>query len=97
VIRHLSILTFVDDASAAQIEAIETALASLPGRLPMARYAYGRDLGMNEGNASFGIVADFDRVDDYLRYRDDPEHRRILAEVVGPILRARAVVQYEVS
>ena len=97
MIRHVSILTFVDEASASQIEAIEAALAGLPRRLPITRYAYGRDLGLNEGNASFGVVADFDRVEDYLTYRDDPEHRRILAEVIGPILRARAVVQYEIS
>lgn len=97
MIRHVSILTFVDEASASQIEAIEAALASLPRRLPIASYAYGRDLGLNEGNASFGVVADFQTVDDYLMYRDDPEHRRILGEVIGPILRARAAVQYEVS
>ena len=97
MIRHVSILTFADGADQSQVDAIEAALATLPDRLPITRFAFGRDLGLNQDNASFGVVADFATVDDYMKYRDDAEHRRILAEVIGPILRERSVVQYEVS
>lgn len=95
MIRHVSVLTFVPDVDDAQIQAIETELAQLPSRLRFRAYHYGRDLGFNEGNASFGIVADFDTLEEYFAYRDDPEHMRILTQVIRPILGARSAVQYE--
>jgi stress responsive alpha/beta barrel protein len=96
VIRHVSLLTFVDDVRADQVEAIERALHGLPERLAIRAYAFGRDLALNDGNAGFGIVADFDDVGDYFAYRDDPEHQRILAELIKPVLAQRTAVQYEV-
>jgi hypothetical protein len=30
-------------------------------------------------------------------YRDHPDHRAILAEVVGPLLDSRVAVQYEID
>jgi hypothetical protein len=95
VIRHVATLTFVDDATDEQVRAVADALATLPARLPnMLAYSFGPDLGINAGNASFVVVADFEAVDDYAAYRDDPEHQRILAEVIRPILASRAAVQY---
>ncbi len=94
MIRHVSVLTLQSGADTAPIEA---ALATLPSRLRFVAYAFGRDLGINEGNATFAVVADFASRDDYLAYRDDPEHRRILAEVIGPVMTARSAVQYEVA
>ena len=97
MIRHVALLTFVDDASAAQIDAVESALWTLPARIPQLRsYAIGRDLGINPGNASFAVVAEFVDVADYTAYRDDTEHRRIIAELIAPILAARTGAQYEI-
>ena len=94
MIRHVSLITFAEDADLTEFEA---ALATLPARLPIRNYQVGRDAGINQGNASFAVVADFDSVADYLQYRDDPEHQRILKELAGPMLVARTVVQYEID
>jgi Stress responsive A/B Barrel Domain len=97
VIRHVSLLTFTPEATDAQIDAIAQALSGLPARLPKLRsYTFGRDAGINTGQASFAVVADFDTVDDYLEYRDDAEHRRILSELITPVLAARSASQYEI-
>ena len=97
MIRHIVLLTFGDDATDAQIQAVEDALSTLPGRLPELRaYVIGRDLGINPGNATFAVAADFDDVDGYVKYRDDPEHRRIISELIAPILAGRTAVQYEI-
>jgi Stress responsive A/B Barrel Domain len=97
VIRHVALLTFVDGATEEQVRAIEEALSTLPARLPQLRaYAIGRDLGINAGNASFAVVAEFANIDDYVAYRDDPEHRRIIAELISPVLAARTGAQYDV-
>ena len=95
MIRHVSVLTFGPEANDGHVQAIEDELATLPARLNFRAYHFGRDLGLNAGNGSFGIVADFDTLEDYFAYRDDPEHMRILAQVIRPILAARSAVQYE--
>jgi hypothetical protein len=98
VIRHIALLTFVEGTTDAEVLAIETALATLPAHLPQLRaYAIGRDLAINPGNASFGVVAEFATLDDYLAYRDDAEHRRIIAELIAPVLAGRTAVQYEIG
>jgi hypothetical protein len=98
VIRHVALLTFVDGATEEQVRVIEEALSTLPARLPQLRaYAIGRDLGFNAGNASFAVVAEFANIDDYVAYRDDAEHRRIIAELISPILAARTGAQYDVA
>ena len=97
VIRHIVLLTFVESATDAQIQAVEDGLSALPGRLPQLQaYVIGRDLGLNEGNATFAVTADFASVDDYIVYRDDPEHRRVITEHIVPILAGRTAAQYEI-
>ena len=96
MIRHIALLTFFDDATDAQIQEVAIALSALPDRLPqLEAYTIGRDLGVNAGNASFAVVADFATVEDYLVYRDDPEHRRIITELIAPILASRVGAQFE--
>jgi hypothetical protein len=97
VIRHIVLLTFADTATDAQIQAVADALSTLPARLPQLRkYVIGRDLGLNDANATFAVTADFDDVGGYIAYRDDPEHKRIIAELIAPIVAARTAAQYEI-
>ena len=97
MIRHVVLLTFVDTATEAQIQAVEDALSRLPAHLPALKsYVIGRDLSLNDANATFAVTADFDDVDGYIAYRDDPEHRRIIAELIAPILAGRTAAQYEI-
>ena len=96
MIRHVVLLTFVDTASDAQIQAVEDALSKLPDRLPQLKaYVIGRDLKLNDANATFAVAADFDDVDGYIAYRDDAEHKRIITELITPILAGRTAAQYE--
>ncbi len=98
MIRHVALLTFAADTSAAHVQAIDDALSTLPGRIPQLQaYAIGRDLGIHEGNASFAVVADCLTVDDYIAYRDHPEHKRIIAELIAPVLTGRVGAQYEIG
>ncbi|MCU1468231.1 MAG: stress protein [Actinomycetia bacterium] len=97
MIRHIVLLTFADTATDAQIQAVEDGLSALPARLSQLQaYVIGRDLGLGEGNATFAVTADFATVDDYIVYRDDPEHRRVITECIRPILAGRTAAQYEI-
>ena len=40
-------------------------------------------------------MADFDDLEGYQTYRDNPEHRAIIAEFIRPIVAQGASVQYE--
>jgi len=103
VIRHIVVLTFRSDATAAERAAVSDSLAALPAVIPEIRsYSFGEDLGLTgqEGlgvvpNASYGIVADFETVADYARYRDHPAHQAAVRDRIRPILEARAVVQVD--
>jgi Stress responsive A/B Barrel Domain len=98
ILRHVVCLTWKDGTPAAAIEAIAAALVELPGRIPEIRaYSLGTDLGLADGNASFGIVADFDDADGWRVYQEDPEHRRIIAELIRPHLAGRSAAQFRVD
>lgn len=97
MIRHVALLTFAPGTSDEAIERIASALSGLPDRLPGLRhYAFGRDLGVDAGNADFAVVADLDDEAAYAEYRDDPEHRRIITELIRPVLAGRTAVQFRV-
>jgi len=93
--RHVSVLTFREGTTAAEIDAVADALRALPGEIGFIRdYRVGSDLGIDDGNGQFVVVADFASPADYEVYRDHPAHRAVLAEVIRPILAARAAAQY---
>jgi len=97
-LRHSVVLTWVDGVTAEQLTAVTTGLDRLKERIPnIERFDYGPDLGINDGNAAYAIVADFASVDDYVAYRDHPEHQQYLTEVIRPILSQRVAVQYELA
>jgi len=94
--RHVVLLQWSAGSTADQHEAIKTALKGLPAILPeLKSYVMGDDAGISEGNFSLGIVADFDDIEGYLAYRDNPTHQQIIREQIAPILAARAAVQYD--
>jgi hypothetical protein len=94
--RHVSLLRFTDATTAMDVRAITDALHSMTARIPALReYRIGTDLGLVDDNAHYAIVADFDDFAGYVAYRDDPEHQRIIAELIRPHLASRAAAQYE--
>lgn len=97
MLRHVVCLTWKPGTPAADVEAVRAALVALPGVIPEIRaYRVGTDLGLVEGNADFGIVADFDDADAWRIYQSHPEHVRIITECIRPHLASRTAVQFEV-
>lgn len=95
-IRHVVTLTFRDDTSEAQLDAIVSALRTLPESIPELKdYVVGADLGRSDGNASLAIVADFDSWAGFEAYRDHPEHRAVATDLILPVLTGRGAVQHE--
>jgi hypothetical protein len=98
MIRHAVMFRFKPGTTSADIAAITEALGGLPHAIPeIARYQFGADIGINDGNFDFVIVADFADTDDYLTYRDHPLHRAMIAERIAPHVEERAAVQCDVA
>jgi hypothetical protein len=96
MIRHMVMFRWTAEATQEQKQRVATELRRLPALLPVLRaYHVGADLGINEGNFEFAAVADFDDLEGYQTYRDNPEHRAIIAEFILPVTADRAAVQYE--
>jgi hypothetical protein len=88
--------TWKPDATEEQKKQVGEELSRLPGIIPSLKaYSMGTDIGVNEGNWQFAATADFDDLDGYLAYRDDPTHQAIIKEHIRPIIATRAAVQYE--
>jgi hypothetical protein len=97
MIRHVAMFTWKPETTAEQKELVSAELAKLPPLLNGLRaYSFSADVGLNEGNADFVVVADFDDVDAYLGYRDHPEHVRVATQVIGPIVAQRMAIQVDI-
>jgi hypothetical protein len=96
VFRHIVLLSFHAATTDADVDEVLDALRALPARIPEIRsYVVGADAGLAEGNATIGVVADFEDRDAYLVYRDHPDHQDVIARLIRPRLAARSAVQHE--
>lgn len=97
MIRHVSCFAWAAEVTAAQRQQVAAELRALPALMRGLRaYRFGADAGLAEGNYDFAVVADFEDTESYLAYRDHPAHRAIIEEVIRPITRHRASVQYQI-
>lgn len=82
MIRHVSVFSLKPGADIAQIEeGLRQVRELVPGILGC---AYGRDLGLREGNGGYATSFDFE---DEAAYRDwdrHPEHERVRRELILP-------------
>jgi|SRR5687768_15503866 hypothetical protein len=98
MIRHAVMFRFKLGTPPAAIAAIAEGLGGLPHAIPeIAEYRFGHDIGVNDGNFDYAVVADFADTADYLVYRDHPLHRALIAERIAPHVETRAAVQFDVG
>jgi len=96
MIRHVVVFTWQPGTTAAQVAALMDALAGLARAVPEIRsYTYGPDAGLTDGAGDFAVVADFDDAEGWRAYDRHPEHDRIRAEHIRPIMATRTVIQFE--
>jgi hypothetical protein len=96
MIRHTVMFRWKPGTTAADIAVIAEGLGGLPGAIPEIRdYRFGHDLGINEGNFDFVVMAEFADTEDYVAYRDHPLHRALVAERITPHVAERAAIQFD--
>jgi hypothetical protein len=98
MLRHVVMFRWRDGTTPEHLKAIEEGLGGLPAAIPELRaYTFGGDIGVNEGNFDFAVVADFHDADDYVAYRDHPLHQAVLAERIRDHVADRAAVQFNAA
>ena len=94
---HLVAFTWQDGVTAEQVEEVSSALSKMRGHIPQIRgYLHGPDLGLRAGNGDYGVCALLDTEEDVSAYLDNPEHLRVLQQVIVPIRAHRLAVQIRV-
>jgi hypothetical protein len=96
-IRHIVLFNWKSDTPAGHAERTTAGLADLRPKIPQIRsYHYGANLGVNPGTYDFAVTAEFDSVEDYLVYRDHPDHKAFIEEYTAPYIDTRASIQFQV-
>jgi hypothetical protein len=98
VVRHIVVFKWKPDATEEAVQDLADGLAALPRQIPeILAYTFGPDLGLVDDHPDYALVADFADVDAYRRYAQHPAHRRLIDEMLKPILGSRHAVQIEVD
>jgi Stress responsive A/B Barrel Domain len=96
MIRHVVVFRWNATVTEAHLAAMAAALDALPAKIPeIAGYHHGVDAGLNPANFDYAVVGDFASADDYVVYRDHPEHQQFIADHITGRVADRAAVQFE--
>lgn len=98
-VTHVVAFTWVEGMEEERVATITATLQAFidrgEGLDGLAGWHAGPDLALAGNNADFGVSATFADRAAYERYRDHPEHRRIITEMIAPYVAARSAVQFE--
>ena len=93
-IRNVTLLSLKADAPAGQGGNVAARLRQLRCK-GMHHIDAGADLGLQQGNASVGVICDFDSPEAYAVYDADELHNEIREEDIKPYLEVVRRVQFE--
>ncbi len=96
MIRHVVLFRWKEGVDDAHVEATAAALSRLPALIPqIVSYSCGTDLDTAPTTLDFAVTAQFASVDDYVVYRDHPDHQAFVATYVAPFVTDRFAVQFD--
>ena len=96
MICHVVLLDWNEACTDAAVQEVTDGLAALPGRIPQIRsYHFGPDLQVNDRNADYVLVANFENEADFRTYVDHPAHVALMKNLTGPILASFSSAQFE--
>lgn len=96
MVRQIVLMRWTADATERSKRQVADALLALKGAIPgVLDVRLGHDIGVRSDNFDFAVSVDFDSREDYLLYREHPEHQRVVREVIRPVMAERAGAVFE--
>ena len=93
---HLASFRWKPETTPADVDRVTAALTALTATLDgVDSYRCGPDVSRTPNSFDYAVIGEFPSREDFVAYRDHPEHQRILTELIGPNLDTRVVVQLE--
>jgi len=93
--RHCVMLKFKHDATEAQKGLAFEGIQSLPEYIDqITSYSVGFNAGSRSDNYDLVVVGDFNSEADYEIYANHPNHQKVIAELLAPIMESRTAAQY---
>lgn len=93
--RHVVLFSWAESSTQDQRDAALDALRKMAVDLAhLGTITVGTDAGLAEGNADWGVVAEFPNQENYLAYQKDAEHQRIIVELIRPAIKSRTALQH---
>lgn len=98
MLRHVVMFSWNETVDAGHVQAVAHQLNELTALIPeIVTYQHGPDAGVNAGNFDYVVVGDFATVEDFLVYRDHPDHQAFIANYIAGRLHSRSAVQYAID
>jgi hypothetical protein len=96
MMRQVVLIRWTAEATEQEKQAVAAELLRLSTSFPRIReIRLGADAGIRPDNFDFAVCVDFDSSEDYLAYRDDFRHQRVVNDVIRPVMAERAGAVFE--
>lgn len=97
-LRHVAMFRWADHVGPEHVDRVRAAYDELATRLGGIRHhVHGSDLGVSDGGYDYLVVADFDSVEQWRAYRDDPAHVLLVEELLTGHVVDRAGGQFPLA
>lgn len=95
MLRHIVLLTFKSEASAAERAAVRTAVEAFRAQVPEVRsLVCGDNVGSGPNHHDMALIVDFDDLAAFRRYLESPAHRAYV-EGSAKVVAKNAAIQHE--
>jgi hypothetical protein len=96
MIHHLVFFELSDDATDADRDAIIDGLRSMKGVVPeIQSYTVGAALPSPNANWTIALIGEFASIDDYKAYSANPDHTKLVTDVIRPKVKNVTSAQIE--
>ena len=96
MLRHIVLVTFKPEATAAQRAAMHATVAAFEDQIPeLLSLTCGENVGSGPNHHDFAIVADFDDLPAFRRYTESDAHQSYLETHAKTIVGKLAAIQHE--
>jgi heme-degrading monooxygenase HmoA len=96
VITHCALFSFQDGTSEEDVRRLSDALSHLPDLIPEIKgFRHGTGANLPTTTSDYGVVVEFESLDDYKVYASHPEHLKAIEQYLKPILKERSAIQFE--